>query len=133
MSDFPDLNPNDFKVLLPADVELQLRYLSRKISEAQKENAEIEMSYSKAKADYEVKMARSRIKYASLSKPGGKNYTVDEREDNALIDNEEAFVALAIEEAKVKASRGLINSINTQTDIVRSVSTSVRASMAVDR
>lgn len=133
MSDFPDLNPSEFKVLLPADVELQLRYLSRRISEAQKENAAIEMSYSQAKAEHEVKMARARVKYAGESKLNGKNYTVDEREDNALIDNEDAFMALAIEEAKVKASRGLINSLNTQTDIVRSVSSSVKASMAVDR
>lgn len=127
--DFPDLDPKEFQPLLPADVELQLRYLSRKIFAAQKENADIEKSYAQAKANLEVKMAKSRLKYAGESKTNGKNYTVDEREDHAIEDNEEAYLALAIEEAKVKASRGLINSLATQTDIVRSVSSSVKASM----
>ena len=121
----------DFPILTPTQIEQQLRSLSRQIGLAQQENADIEMSYSTKKAQLEISMARTRLKYADMSKPNGKNHTADERTDLAVIENEQLFRDVAVEEAKVKASRGRINQLNTQTDIARSVSTSVRTSMQV--
>ena len=127
------MSVEEFPVLTPAQIEQTLRALSRRIGEAQAENAEIEMSYSKAKAEYEIAMAKSRLKLANETNPvNRKNWTVGDREDMALIENAETYRTLCIEEAKVKASRGRINQLSTQTDIARSVSTSVRTSMAVE-
>lgn len=122
----------EYPVLTPMQIEQQLRSLSRQIGQAQVENAEIEMSYSKAKGEYEIAMAKSRLAFANASKPTGKNYTVDERQDEALIANEELFRDLCVQEALVKASRGRINQLSVQTDIARSVSTSVRTSMNLE-
>lgn len=124
----------EYPVLTPVQIEQQLRKLSREIGEAQKENAELEMSYSQAKAEYEIAMAKTRLRLANETNPvNQKNWTVQDREDLALTENAEKYRSLCVEEAKVKASRGRINQLNTQTDIARSVSTSVRSSMAVDR
>ena len=92
-ADFPGLNASEFQTLTPADVELQLRYLGREISLAQKENAEIDMDFSKAKAELEIAMAKVRLHYANVSKPGGKNYTADERTDLAITENSDALLA----------------------------------------
>ena len=122
----------DFPILTPTEIEQQLRALSRRIGEAQQENAAVEMSYSTSKAELEIAMATSRLKYADMSKPSGKNFTVDERDDHATVENMLLIRAVAVEEAKVKASRGRINQLNTQADIARSVSTSVRTSMTLE-
>lgn len=122
----------EFPVLTPVDIEKQLRKLSRDIATAQQENARVEHEYSTGKAKLEIGMAKTRLKYANASKSNGKNYTVDERADLAITENEEEYMAVAVSEAQVKASRGRINQLNTQTDIARSVSTSVRSSMATE-
>jgi hypothetical protein len=116
-------------VLTPMDVELVLRQVSKDLTAAQTENAEIEMSYSTNKAELEIAMAKSRLSLANQSKPGGKNYTVDERSDHATVENEELVRTVAIDEARVKASRGRINMLITKADIGRSLSSSVKASM----
>lgn len=123
------MTEEQFPVLTPPQIEQQLRALSRRIGEAQAENATVEMTFSTDKAELEISMAKTRLKYANQSKPGGKNYTADERTDLAVTENEELFRKVAVDEALVKASRGRINQLNTQTDIARSVSTSVRTSM----
>lgn len=118
-----------WSVLTPVDVEKVLRQVSLDLSAAQKENAEIEMSYSTNKAELEIAMAKSRLSLADKSKPGGKNYTVDERSDHAAAENEELIRTVAIDEARVKASRGRIQMLITKADIGRSLSSSVKASM----
>jgi hypothetical protein len=69
------------------------------------------------------------MEYATKSAPNGKNYTVQEREDMALLDNQPAFTQLNLMEARVKASRANVNRIKTQVEIARSIGTSVRTSM----
>ena len=88
-----------------------------------------EQAFHQQTAEYEVAMARSRISWASKSSPTGKNYTVGEREDLAIIENEELHIQMATVEAMVKASRANAARLKTQVDIARSIGTSVRTSM----
>lgn len=117
------------EIVTPAMVEQKLRGLSREVDEAHKVLVEVETVYHVVKADYEIAMAKSRMNYATKSSPTGKNYTVQEREDLALTENEELHRNLAVTQAKVLASRGNTNRLKMQVDIARSVGTSVRTSM----
>jgi hypothetical protein len=117
------------EIITPAMVEQKLRGLSKEVDEAHKVLVEVETIYHSVKADYEISMAKSRITLATKSSPTGKNYTVGEREDLALIQNEELHKDLAIIQAKVLASRGNTTRLKMQVDIARSVGTSVRTSM----
>lgn len=117
------------EIITPAMVEQKLRGLSKEVDEAHKVLVEVETNYHAIKADYEVAMAKARMTMATKSSPTGKNYTVGEREDMALIENEELHKDLAIVQAKVLASRANTNRLKMQVDIARSVGTSVRTSM----
>ena len=117
------------EIITPAMVEQKLRGLSKEVDEAHKVLVEIETIYHSVKADYEIAMAKSRINLATKSSPTGKNYTVGEREDLALVQNEELHKDLAIIQAKILASRANTNRLKMQVDIARSVGTSVRTSM----
>jgi hypothetical protein len=75
----------------------------------------------------EISMARSRM---SVSHPDFKLTSV-QRDDEALIQNAEQHMQLAMAEASVKANRANANRIRTQVDIARSISVSVRASMEI--
>jgi len=116
-------------IVTPAMVEQKLRGLSKEVDEAHKLLIEIESVYHNVKAEYEISMARARITLAMKSSPTGKNYTVGEREDMALIENADLHKDLAIAQAKVLASRANTNRLKTQVEIARSVGTSVRTSM----
>jgi hypothetical protein len=117
------------EIITPAMVEQKLRGLSKEVDEAHKVLVEVETIYHSVKADYEIAMAKSRITLATKSAPTGKNYTVGEREDLALVQNEELHKDLAIIQARVLASRANTNRLKMQVDIARSVGTSVRTSM----
>jgi len=117
------------EIVTPAMVEQKLRGLSKEVDEAHKSLIEIESVYHNVKAEYEISMARARITLAMKSSPTGKNYTVGEREDMALIENADLHKDLAIAQAKVLASRANTNRLKTQVEIARSVGTSVRTSM----
>lgn len=117
------------EIITPAMVEQKLRGLSKEVDEAHKVLVEVETIYHSVKADYEIAMAKSRITLATKSSPTGKNYTVGEREDLALVQNEELHKDLAIIQARVLASRANTNRLKMQVDIARSVGTSVRTSM----
>lgn len=117
------------EIITPAMVEQKLRGLSKEVDEAHKNLVEIETAYHNIKADYEIAMAKSRMSLASKSSPTGKNYTVGEREDMALIENEGLHKDLSIIQAKVLATRANTNRLKMQVDIIRSVGTSVRTSM----
>jgi hypothetical protein len=119
------------QVATPADVERQLVKLSKEIDEAHFDLVEVETNYNLAKAEYEIKMARSRMLYSTKSSPTGKNYTITERDDMALLENEEIHIKMATTEAMVKAARGNMARIKTKVDIARSVGSSVRASLEI--
>ena len=97
------------------------------IDESHQELVAAEQTYHVAKASYEISMARSRM---NKSHPDFK-LTVVQREDEALIDNAEQHMNLAIAEATVKSARANTQRIRTQVDIARSISVSVRSSMEI--
>jgi hypothetical protein len=117
------------EIITPAMVEQKLRGLSKEVDDAHKVLVEVETIYHGIKADYEIAMAKSRMTLATKSSPTGKNYTVGEREDMALVENEELHKDLAILQAKILATRANTNRLKMQVDIARSVGTSVRTSM----
>ena len=121
--------PMSNNVVTPAQIEKRLYDLSKEIDESHSELVEIESHYNSWKAQYEIALARSRMIYSTKSSPGGKNYTVSEREDMALLENEELHLQLATAEAQVKAARANAARIKTQVEIARSIGTSVRSSM----
>ena len=116
-------------VITPAMIEKRLRDLSKEVDEAHMYLVNTETNYNEIKGNYEIAMAKSRMKYATTSSPTGKNYTVQEREDLALIDNEQLYQDLGLVDAQVKAARANTQRLRIQVEIARSVGTSVRTSM----
>lgn len=119
------------QVVTPADIERRLIQLSKEIDEAHSELVEVESHYNSTKSQYEIALAKTRMSYSSISSPTGKNYTVQEREDMTLIENQEAHLKMGSAETLVKAARANVNRIRTQVDIARSIGSSVRASLEV--
>jgi len=117
------------QVVTPAQIEKRLYELSKEVDQAHDALVECESAFHGGTAQYEVAMAKSRMALAGKSSPGGRNYTVGEREDIAVIENEELHYQLAIKEAQVKAARANVNRLKTQVEIARSMSASVRSSM----
>lgn len=117
------------QVVTPQQIESRLYTLSKEVDQAHQDLVEAERQFHETTAYYEVDMARSRIVLASKSAPNGKNYTVGEREDMALIENAETHFKIATVEAQVKAARANVNRLKTQVEIARSMSASVRSSM----
>lgn len=122
---------NRNQVTTPAEVERQLIKLSKEIDDAHSELIEVESHYNSTKGHYEIEMAKARMKFAAISSPTGKNFTVQERDDMALIENEELHLKMAMTEALVKGARSNMSRIKTKVDIARSVGSSVRASLEV--
>jgi hypothetical protein len=119
------------QILTPQLVESRLRELSHEIDDSHSQLIEAESHYYSIKAQYEVALARTRLSFAKRTTPTGKNYTVGEREDLAILENEELHLRLAGAEALVRGARANAQRIRTQVDIARSVGTSVRTSMEV--
>lgn len=117
------------QVVTPQQIESRLYTLSKEVDQAHQDLVEAERQFHETTAYYEVDMARSRITLASKSAPNGKNYTVGEREDMALIENAETHFKIATVEAQVKAARANVSRLKTQVEIARSMSASVRSSM----
>jgi hypothetical protein len=118
-------------IVTPAQIEKRLYDLSKEIDESHSELVEVESHYNSYKAHYEIAVAKSRMEFSTKSSPTGKNYTVSEREDMALIANEELHLRVAMAEAQVKAARANASRIKTQVEIARSIGTSVRSAMEV--
>lgn len=117
------------QVVTPQQIEKRLYDLSKEIDISNDELMAAEHTYNTVKTEYEIAMARSRMSLASKSSPTGKNYTVGEREDMALLENQDLHLRLGIAEAQVKAARANVARIRTQVDIARSIGTSVRTSI----
>ena len=84
----------------PAEVEARLIALSKEYDGAYSDLADADQAYLVKKAQLEIAMARSRMTYAGMSSPTGKNYTVGERDDKSLLDNPEAHIEMTYAEAK---------------------------------
>lgn len=119
------------EITTPGTVERQLIKLSKELDEAHESVVRAEHLYAQTKSEYEIKVAESRIKLAGLSRPDGKNYSVQERDDLALIENKDLHRELGTADALVKAMRANAARIKTQIDLARSVGTLVKAGFDV--
>ena len=108
---------------------LALDYPTHVAEEAHNDLLEVESHYFSMKAHYEIALAKSRLHFASTSSPTGKNYTVQQIESLALVENETLHLKMSSAEALVKGTRANASRIRTQVDIARSIGTSVRASL----
>lgn len=124
-----ELSPNE--ILTPESIERRLNILAKEINDAHFSLSDAEFGFQKTTSQYEVAMARSRVEYASKTN-NGKNYTVVEREDMALLDNMDAYFAKSVAEAIVKSARANAKRLEIQVDIVRSQGTSVRSALSVN-
>lgn len=114
-------------IVTPGQVERRLRQLSDELDDSHKDLVEAENNYATVKAEYEIALAKARISLASKSTPSGKNYTVQEREDMALVENQDLHREMGAADAIVRASRANAVRVKTQIDLARSLGTSVRA------
>lgn len=108
----------------PESVEKRLVQLSKEVDEAHTELVRAETLYHKAKAEYEIAIARERLRMVGVT-----GLRVQDVSDKALVACSGEYAALQTAEAVAKAARGNAQRIRTQVDIARSVGTSVRASL----
>jgi hypothetical protein len=119
------------EIVTPAQVEAKLKSLSKELDTCHDELVKAEYKYYKTKAQYEIAMAETRLSLARQSAPNGRNYTVGEREDMAIVANRDKHIEMAEVDALVRATRANAQRLRAQVDIARSVGTSVRTSMEV--
>jgi hypothetical protein len=112
-------------MVTPQAIENRLASLSKEVDDAHDFLEQAEHGYHKAKADYEIEMAHSRMKLSA------EKMRVQDVQDYALIVCQEQYKALNQAEAVVKAARANSTRIRTQVDIARSIGTSVRASLEI--
>lgn len=110
--------------ITPEQVEKRLKELTIAVDDAQQNLSDCELEYYQTKTEFEIALAKARL---ILAGQGVK--TVGEREDRALVINEDLAQRVAIAEAKVRAARGNSQRVREQVDIARSIGTSVRAAM----
>ena len=113
----------------PMQVEERLRVLGKELDDAHADLVAAERLYFESKANYEVGVAAARIRVGSRYAERGVKATVQEKEDQALMEVAELLRAYYTAEAVVKAARANSVRVRTQIDIARSVGTSVRASL----
>ena len=115
------------EIVTPAQVERRLRNLSDELDQAHNELIKAEHNYSRVKSEYEIAIAESRIQLSRVSRPDGKNYSVQEREDLALVEKKELHIKMGEADAIVRAARANTVRVKTQIDLARSLGTSVRS------
>jgi len=112
-------------MITPSQAESRLFNLSLDIQKATKTLVDCSMEYHTKDAELTIALAKSRVK----SSHSDMKMTVAMRTDNALIENEHLFLAVALAEAKNKAAVAVVNEIKVQVDIARSISASIRNEM----
>jgi len=118
-----------FHTTTPMEVEAQLKRLYGEIGEATEALKNAEAVYYAAKHEYEVGVAAARMSEGARAASKGVRLTVQEKEDAALLATADLLKRLYTADALQRACKANINRINTQTDIARSVGTSVRTSI----
>lgn len=118
-------------VVTPEQVEWRLVELGKELDTAHHELVACEHAYYKAKSEYEVGVARVRLAIGRSYAERGVKVTVQEREDEALIQVADLLTAWHTSEAMVRAARANIARVRTHIDIARSVGTSVRAALDI--
>lgn len=108
--------------LTPMQVEARLISLDRDLEDSFAELEEAEYEYHTLKGEYEIGMAGARMALIETGK-----MTVSEKDDRALLANQERYQALMIAEARAKAARANVMKLRAQADIVRSMGASLRS------
>ena len=116
-------------VVTPAQVEQKLIQLSREYDDAHGQLETAEYRYAKAKTDYEIGIAKERMRIGQRALEAGRKVTVQEKEDEALVSCADLYTENNIAEASVRAARANATRLRTQIDITRSVGTAVRAAL----
>ena len=111
--------------LTPFEVERQLLRLADQLDVATEDLIDAETEFVHRSRESELALAHAR----GLVTGDGVKRTVQEKEDSALQYCERERYALDLALIAVKASRAQVNNLRTQVDIIRSIGTSVRASM----
>lgn len=112
-------------IITPVKVENKLIELGKEIDSVHEQLSKAEMDYHRAKSSFELSIAEARI-------VTGRSFVkmrVQDVADTALLQCHRQYETLQISEALVKAARANAQRVRTQVDIVRSIGTSVRASM----
>lgn len=112
-------------MVTPQSIENRLVTLSKEVDEAHTDLEKAEHKYHTCKAQYEIGIAKARLSHSE------SKMRVQDIQDLALMQTQDAYMALQIAEAQVKAARANATRIRTQVDIARSVGTSVRASLEI--
>jgi uncharacterized protein HemX len=115
------------ETVTPMEVEKRLLELDEEIGEAQDMLAAAEREY--AEADFNNRHAQAEARLRLLA--GETRTTEMQRKDEALIQCRRQDWALAQADAKVRAARSNVMRIRAQTDIARSLGTSVRSAMDI--
>ena len=110
-------------MVTPQAIENRLATLSKEVDDSHAFLEQAEHGYHKAKATYEIAVAKTRLSYIN------DKLRVQDVNDQALVLCAEQYQALNVAEATVKAARANATRIRTQVDIARSIGTSVRASL----
>lgn len=118
-------------IVTPAQVEQKMIALSKEIDIAQTQLDQAETRYAEIKAKHELGLAKSRLNMATRKNESGKALTATEKDDLALVENEDTHLLLASAEAIVKASRANASRLKTQVDLARSIGSSVRSAMEI--
>jgi len=116
-------------VITPAQVEQKLVQLSHEYDDAHDQLESAEMLYAEAKSTYEINIAKARMSIGQRALNAGRKVTVQEKEDEALIECHAEYTAHNASEAVVRAARANATRLRTQIDIARSVGTAVRAAL----
>lgn len=119
------------EIITPAQVEQRLMQLSGLLDKAQEQLNSAEEQYTSIKAQFEIAMAKSRIALATEVGANNKLLTATEKEDKALIANENLHLLISSAEILVKASRANVANLKTQVDIARSIGSSVRSALEI--
>jgi hypothetical protein len=119
------------QVATPAAIEARLVALGKELDDATDAAIAAEVAYLQAKPEYEIAVAKARMDIAAMFADRGVKATVQEKEDEALISTSTEYVNLGISEAAWKAAKANVARINTHIDIARTVSASVRSSLAM--
>ena len=118
---------DEFQPLTPVQIEQQLRLLSRRLEESQKEAERVEGAYGHAVYEFEKKKARLVLEL----KAGTEKFTVAETEATVLIEADVERWAVVEAEIAKNINRTNIQKLRTQSELARSVAVSVRTSMGM--
>ena len=111
------------EVITPLYVESRMLALSKALDDHHENYPKIEKAYTDAKAQFEMALAKSRLKHRSEA--------VVMREDLALTENEDAYFDLALKEALLKAAKANSERLETQIGLAQSMAKSIQSRMGV--